>query len=293
MVKEKNKFTSVLLLLLSAGFLFLLTTTALCITEQKTITIGTTTSVHATGLLDRFVEEFNNEHGNIRVKTFAVGSGAALKLAEKGEADVIIVHSPADEREYIGKGVLQNHEIIAYNNFIIAGPGEDPANIKNAENEIEAFRAIYEAGEQGKAIFISRGDNSGTHKRELMLWKKALVKPFNKSWYIEAGAGMDIVLKIADEKRAYTLSDIGTYLFLKKNQRIKNIQALINEGELLKNIYSIYLVKGHRKDAELFYNFVLSEKGKSIIKSYSPLFYLPYDGIEEDWEKLAAYAEHA
>lgn len=192
------------------------------------------------------------------------------------------MHAPSLEKEYIEKGVLVNGSIFAYNYFVIAGPREDPANISRAVNAVDAFKRIYEAGERGIAIFVSRGDRSGTHIRELLIWREAGLDPRDKIWYIEAGAGMAETLLLANEKRAYVLSDIGTFLKLKRDGRIPELEILYTNSTELINIYSVYLVKtcsgSERRAAIMFMEFLLGE-GQELIGKYGvdlygqPLFY--------------------
>ncbi len=263
----------------------------------------TTTSLYATGLLDKLAEEFRKQHPNVIIQFIAVGSGEALRKAAMGDADMVFVHAPSLEKQYIDQGVLVDWGIMAYNTFIIVGPQNDPAGIKGLSDPIEAFRKIYEAGEAGKAFFVSRGDNSGTHVRELAIWKLAGLDPHGKSWYIESGTGMSQTLMIANEKNAYTLSDIGTYTKLKKDGDLPYLEIMVDKGTYLLNVYSIYIVNPDKypnvnyKYAKMFRDFVLSKGGQEIIASYGvdkygrPLFY-PAAGKEEwlreQWQKLVS-----
>ncbi len=259
--------------------------------------VSTTTSLYATGLLDALADAFKAKTGNIVVQFIPVGSGAALELAKHGDVDMVFVHAPNLEVQYINDGVLTNGTIIAYNYFVIVGPKDDPANI-NGSSPIEAMKKIYFAGENGSAKFISRGDNSGTHVRELTLWSLAGLNASGKPWYVETGTGMSNTLLVANEYKAYTLSDTGTYLKLKKEGRIPNLEALVTNGKILINIYSAYLVNSTiypnvKVDlAEKFINFVRSNEGQEIISNFGvsefgvPLFY-PVKGKEselrDDW----------
>ncbi len=274
------------------------------VSSQKIVLRATTTtSLYATGLLDKLAEEFQKRHPNVVIQFIAVGSGEALRKASMGDADIVFVHAPSLEKQYIDEGVLVDWGIMAYNTFIIVGPQNDPANIKGLKDPVEAFRRIYEAGEYGKALFISRGDNSGTHVRELAIWKLASLDPHGKTWYIESGTGMSQTLMIANEKNAYTLSDIGTYTKLKKEGDLPYLDIMVDNGTYLLNIYSVYIVNPHKytsvnyEYAKMFRDFILSEEGQNIIASYGvdkygrPLFY-PAIGKEkwlrEQWEKLVA-----
>ncbi len=258
----------------------------------KVLRVSTTTSLYATGLLDFLADEFKKMRPNVVIQFIAVGSGAALKLAEKGDVDMVFVHAPNLEKEYIEEGILINGTIFAYNNFIIVGSVNDPANISNCD-PVEAMRRIYETGEAGKALFVSRGDNSGTHQRELLLWRLAELNATGKSWYIETGSGMSETLLVANEKDAYTLTDTGTYLKLKRENKLPNLETLVDEGFVLLNIYSAYIVNPdvhpHVKyDLAMdFLLFVISNEGQELIGSYGveefgvPLFY-PAKGKEND-----------
>ncbi|MGC9148377.1 MAG: substrate-binding domain-containing protein [Sulfolobales archaeon] len=263
------------------------------------IVISTTTSLYATGLLDYLASEFNKIYPNIKINFVAVGTGAALKIAEKGDACAVFVHAPNLEQEYINKGVIEYGRIIAYNFFIIVGPPDDPAKVKDAPNVVEAFKRIYEAGEKGQAIFISRGDNSGTHVKELSIWNKTGLNPRGRPWYKEAGAGMDQVLVMTNELRAYTLSDIGTYLKFKKEGRLPNVEELFAKGSDLINIYSTYLVKSCPDNikiyAKAFLDFVYNNQ-KQLIGTFgvaeygAPLFNPAIDKEKElacTWLEIA------
>lgn len=260
--------------------------------------VTTTTSLYATGLLDYLADKFTKDHPNVRIEFLPLGSGEALRRAEMGDACIVFVHAPSLEKKYIEKGVIENGRIFAYNFFVIIGPRDDPANVKSAPTAVDAFKMIYEAGEEGSALFVSRGDNSGTHVRELMLWALAGLDPRGKNWYLETGQGMTETLIVADEKNAYTLSDIGTYLKLKKEKRLHNIVMLYTNQTELINVYSIYLVKScsgeERRVAEEFADFIYTHQdliAKYGVDKYGqPLFY-PAKGREDylarAWEALS------
>ncbi|MEZ0290171.1 MAG: substrate-binding domain-containing protein [Sulfolobales archaeon] len=274
------------------------TTTSLTSPSSIRVVISTTTSLYATGLLDYLAQEFNRVYPNINIMFVAVGTGAALKIAEKGDSCAVMVHAPSLEKQYIDKGVIEYGRIFAYNFFVVVGPSTDPAQIRNASSVVEAFKRIYLAGERGEAIFVSRGDNSGTHVKELSIWNKTGLDPHGKSWYKEAGAGMDQVLIMSNELKAYTLSDIGTYLQFKKENRIPNLELLYYNDSDLINIYSMYLVKKCPEDikqyAKLFLDFVYENQdliGRYGVDRYgAPLFY-PARGVENElkstWDKLS------
>jgi tungstate transport system substrate-binding protein len=235
--------------------------------------ISTTTSLYATGLLDRLSEEFEKTHPGVVVQVIPVGSGEALRKASMGDADLVLVHAPNLEIQYIDDNILIEGKIFAYNYFIIVGPSSDPAGIKDLDNATLAFQKIFEAGNNGETLFVSRGDNSGTHNRELFIWSKAGLIP-GGDWYIESGTGMSQTLEITNEKGAYTLSDIGTYLKLKETGVIDNIEILVSGDPNLINMYSVYLVNPEKvggvnyKLAMEFMEFIVSNGGQGIIDSY-------------------------
>ena len=199
----------------------------------RSLTLATTTSVNDTGLLEFILPEFERRSG-IDVKVVAVGTGQALELARRGDADAVLVHAPDLERQFVREGHAAGHWRLMYNHFIIVGPAADPAGVRSASSAAQAFSRIAES----KAAFASRGDNSGTHQRELSLWKAAKIEP-KGDWYLESGSGMAATLRLADEKNAYTLSDIGTYLSQKRNLRLA---LLYDKGNELLNVYSVMAV---------------------------------------------------
>lgn len=230
----------------------------------REVVISTATTLYATGLLDYIAEKFNEEYPEITLKFIPLGTGAALESAARGDADLVLTHAPSLEKEYLDKGIIYKGKIIAYNYFIVVGPRDDPANISSLSNIEDVFRKIYELGEEGKIKFLSRGDLSGTHIRELMIWDSIGLNP-DGDWYVESGSGMGETLLIANELSAYTLSDIGTYRIFKGKDKIENLTILFENDVKLLNIYSIYMVKGREtKEAMIFYNYLLNNIEKLI-----------------------------
>ena len=198
--------------------------------SHKNVILSTTTSTQDSGLLDVLVPLFEKQTG-YSVKTVSVGTGQALALAAKGDADVALVHAPTLEKQYVAQGKLLNRRLVMYNDFVIIGPKDDPAKVRFTKSAVEALKRIAQA----KANFVSRGDNSGTHVLEKSLWKSAGVEP-KGAWYIEAGQGMGATLGIANERSAYTITDRGTYLAFGK----KVILPIVIEGDkALLNIYAV------------------------------------------------------
>ncbi|MEM2909976.1 MAG: substrate-binding domain-containing protein [Nitrososphaerota archaeon] len=269
---------------------------------EGTLRITTTTSLYATGILDKLAEEFKQRHPNVSIQFIAVGSGEALRRAAQGDAEIVLSHAPNLEKQYLDDGTLKPGKIFAYNYFIIVGPGDDPAGIAGMD-PVNAMAAIYAAGENGKAVFVSRADNSGTYARELVLWSLAGVNPLGKSWYLELGADMAQTLMVANEKEAYTLSDISTYL--KFSSRLGELKSLVDKGDMLINVYSVYVVNPakiigvNEGLAETFVEFILSEEGQKIIDSYGitefgkPLFKAAKGDLTGElknaWENLAKF----
>jgi len=245
--------------------------------KQKNIILATTTSTQDSGLLDVLIPIFEKQTGYF-VKTIAVGSGQAMKMGEKGEADVMLVHSPDAEKKFIADGFGVNRQLIMHNDFIIVGPGTDPAKVKGVKSSAEAMKMIAKT----ESLFLSRGDNSGTHAKEKTLWKKAEVTPAGQKWYQETGLGMGQTLNVAAEKKGYTLADRGTYLALKKNL---GLDILVEGDAALLNIYHVIEVnstkwpKANADGAKAFAAFMVSKNTQDIIKTFgvdkfgSPLFF--------------------
>jgi tungstate transport system substrate-binding protein len=244
---------------------------------NKEIILATTTSTQDTGLLDVLVPAFTQKTG-IEVKTVAVGTGQALKMGQDGNADVLLVHAPSSEKTFMEGGFGIERKLVMHNDFIIVGPTADPAGIKGTATAVEAFKKIAGAG----APFISRGDDSGTNKAELALWKKTEISPTQQTWYQETGQGMGATLKVASEKIAYTLTDRGTYL---ANKSSLGLDILVEGDNALLNIYHVIVVnpakwpKVNVDGARAFSDFILSPEIQDLIGKFGvdkygqPLFY--------------------
>jgi len=253
--------------------------------QPKTIILATTTSTQDSGLLDVLLPIFEKKTTYF-VKTIAVGSGQAMAMGQKGEADVLLVHSPDAEKKFISEGYGVNRRLIMHNDYIIVGPSEDPAKMKGMKSSSEAFKTI--ASE--KALFLSRGDNSGTHSKEKAIWKAAGINPEGEKWYQQTGLGMGQTLNVTAEKKGYTLADRGTYLALKKNL---NLNILVEGDAILLNIYHVIEVnpakwpKANSAGAKAFADFMVAKETQDIIKTFgvdkfgSPLFF-PDAGKKEE-----------
>lgn len=237
-------------------------------TSQPTNTaliLATTTSTQDSGLLDVLVPQFEQKTG-YKVKTIAVGTGAALAMGEKGEADVLLVHAPSSEKKLIDEKTGINYQLIMHNDFVLVGPSSDPAKIKGIKTTRDAFKAIAES----KSIFVSRGDDSGTHKMEKDLWKKANITP-SGSWYQESGSGMGQTLTIASDKEGYTLADRATYLATKKNLKL---DILLEGDASLLNIYHVMQVnpekfpKVNKDGAKAFVDFLINPSTQKVIGEF-------------------------
>jgi tungstate transport system substrate-binding protein len=252
--------------------------------QRSPVILSTTTSTQDSGLLDVLVPLFERQTG-YTVKTIAVGTGQALALAARGEADVVLAHAPALEKKYVDEGKMLDRRLVMYNDFVIIGPADDPAKIKGTKKAADAMKAIAGSGSR----FVSRGDNSGTHVLEKSLWKLAGVEP-QGGWYIEAGQGMGATLGIADDRKAYTLTDRGTFLAFQKRVRLP---ILLEGDKPLLNIYSVMKVdpgNGPRVNAAggaAFADFMVSAEVQKIIKTFGvdkygqPLF-VPVAGTKEE-----------
>ncbi len=275
---KKSQLT---ILLAIAALLFAFGTSSVfaakAVHKQKNIILATTTSTQDSGLLDVLIPIFEKKTGYF-VKTIAVGSGQAMAMGQKGEADVMLVHSPDAEKKFVEEGYGINRRLIMHNDFIIIGTVDDPAKIKGVKASAEALKKIAAAG----ALFVSRGDNSGTHAKEKVLWKQAEINPAGQKWYQETGLGMGQTLNVAAEKKGYTLADRGTYLALKKNIPL---EILVEGDAILLNIYHVMEVnnakwpKVNAAGAKAFADFMVSKETQNIIKTFgvdkfgSPLFF--------------------
>jgi tungstate transport system substrate-binding protein len=251
--------------------------------KDRNVILSTTTSTQDSGLLEVLIPLFEKQTG-YSLKTISVGTGQALALAAKGDADVALVHAPNLEKKYVAEGKLLNRRLVMYNDFVVIGPKDDPAKIKPVKTALVALKLI----EQSKSRFVSRADNSGTYNLEKSLWKEAGIQP-RGDWYIEAGQGMGATLGIANERNAYTITDRGTYLALRKRVMLP---ILLEGDRLLLNIYSVMEVNpanGPRVNAtggKAFADFMVSAQAQHVIKSFGvekfgePLFF-PVAGKKE------------
>ncbi len=243
---------------------------------SKTVILATTTSTQDSGLLDVLVPLFEKESG-FQVKTISVGSGQAMKMGEKGEADVLLVHSPDAEKKFIADNFGTTRRLVMHNDFIIVGPAADPAKIKGA-TAADALKRIAQTG----TVFASRGDNSGTHSKEKGLWKAAGVNLEGQKWYQQTGLGMGQTLNVTAEKKGYTLTDRATYLSLKKGL---GLEILVEGDGKLLNIYHVIELntvkwpKVNAQGGKSFADFMVSKKTQEIIGRFgvekfgAPLFF--------------------
>jgi tungstate transport system substrate-binding protein len=237
----------------------------------KVVILATTTSTQDSGLLDTLVPMFEKQTGFF-VKTISVGSGQAMAMGRRGEADVLLVHSPSDEQKFVEEGFGVGRRLVMHNDFIVVGPSADPAKIKGAPSAKEALKRIAEAN----ALFLSRGDNSGTHAKEKGLWKAAGMSPDGQKWYQQTGLGMGDTLNVASEKRGYTLTDRATYLALTKARRLA-LEILVEREPLLLNVYHVIQVnpgkwpKVNAAGAKAFADFLVAPSTQEIIRSFGVL----------------------
>ncbi|MCR4400693.1 MAG: substrate-binding domain-containing protein [Syntrophomonadaceae bacterium] len=233
--------------------------------SASTLTLATTTSTLDSGLLDVLLPAFERECG-IRVKVIAVGTGQALDMGRRGDADVLLVHSPAAEQEFVARGYGVNRRPVMHNRFLLVGPPDDPARVRGMTDAADAFSRIAGAG----ARFVSRADNSGTHAMERSVWARAGITP-QGPWYLESGQGMSDTLMMADEMNAYTLTDEATYLTWRDKLRL---QEMVEGDEGLCNSYAVIAVNPARhpavrhRAAQAFIDFLTGVRGQTIISQY-------------------------
>ncbi len=250
-----------------------------CTEDPSRLRLATTTSVQDSGLMPYLLPHFEKRY-DCRVDVIAVGTGQALKLASNGDVDIVLVHAPDLERQFVNDGYGINRKTIMVNDFVILGPISDPAGIQGMTDAAEALLKIL----NNKSPFFSRGDNSGTHQKEKSLWAKNGIKP-SGSWYMEIGQGMGAVLTMANEKNAYTICDRGTYL---SRADQLNLKVLVEGDPGLLNYYSVLQVNPERYPgvkADLsrqLTDWLCSPEGQKLIEAYSAgghqLFKPVYDG---------------
>lgn len=273
--------------------------------------VSTTTSLYETGLLDILEQRFEQKNPGYNVSFVSQGTGKAIETAKRGDVDMILVHDPPLEREFLDGGYGVNRKIIAYNFFIIVGPSNDPAGIRG-KSPLEALRMIKAAAESGTTFWVSRGDNSGTHAKEKRLWAAAganYEQIRTQTWYLEAGTGMTATLMLANQKNAYTLSDVASYL---KNSKQGNIQLakLVEAGKDTLNVYSViacnpqelpsakfdvamkfieFLISNETQ--ELFEVFGVQDYGEALFKPWIPLLRSGSNPELRQWVEEYAYFE--
>ncbi|WP_423799505.1 substrate-binding domain-containing protein [Neobacillus sp. SAB-20_R2A] len=227
--------------------------------------LATTTSTQDSGLLDVIIPMFEKEN-NVKVKTIAVGTGQALEMGTKGEADALLVHAPAAEKAVVDAGDAINYKRVMYNDFVLVGPKENPAGVSGQDIKA-AFKKIADT----KGVFISRGDDSGTHKKELSIWQADTIKPEGE-WYVSTGQGMGQTLQVAAEKKGYVLTDRATWLAQEKN--LDTLKIVVEGGQDLMNIYHVMQVNPEKhnmvnsKDGEKFVKFMVDKKTQEVIENF-------------------------
>lgn len=231
------------------------------------IICSSTTSTENSGLFGYLLPIFEKKTG-ITVKVVARGTGAAIEMGKRGDADVAFVHAKEQELKAVEEGFFVNRHDVMYNDFVIIGPPDDPAKIKSMKSTAYAFKKIA-----GSASFVSRGDNSGTNTKELSIWKKLGIEPKGQKWYLEVGQGMEKTQRIANEKRAYTLTDRGTWLATKDKDKLEMVIVL--EGDpVLFNQYGVMAVNPEKhkhvkyKEATELINWLISKEGQQAIASF-------------------------
>jgi len=234
--------------------------------SDKNLLLVSTTSTQDSGLLDVLLPAFSHATG-YDVQLVAVGSGQALKLGEQGNADVILLHSPAAEKEFMDQGFGIDRRLVMHNDFVIVGPAADPASLRTQPTAVDSFKAIFSSS----SIFVSRGDDSGTNVKELALWKQGGLEPAGHDWYIETGQGQGATLNIASEKQGYALTDRGTFLAYQKNV---DLAILFENDPVLLNVYHVITVNPEKwpqvnvAGARAFADFVTSQAGQDLIREF-------------------------
>ena len=254
--------------------------------QTQDLLLVSTTSTQDSGLLDVLLPAFTAQTG-YNVQLVAVGSGQALKIGEQGNADVILLHSPAAEKEFIANGFGIDRRLVMHNDFVIVGPPSDPAALRTKPTLVDCFKVIFSSA----ATFVSRGDESGTHVKELTLWKNAGLNPSGQPWYLETGQGQGATLSIASEKGGYALTDRGTFLAYRSNV---DLEILFEGDPSLLNVYHVITVNPEKfsninlEGAKAFADFITSPAGQKIIAEFGvgqygePLFFSDADKTDAE-----------
>ncbi|PYO41904.1 MAG: tungsten ABC transporter substrate-binding protein [Gemmatimonadetes bacterium] len=257
------------------------------ITQSKEIILATTTSTRDAGLLDSLLPVFERRTG-YRVKVIAVGSGQALAMGRRGDADVVLSHAPEAERLLVDSGYFVRRRLVMHNEFLVVGPASDGAGLRGLSDAVAAFRRIAD-----RAVpFVSRGDQSGTHQRELALWKRAgLPGAPRGDWYVESGQGMGATLQLADEKRAYTLTDRATYLAWRDKLQLV---PMVEGDSLLYNVYHVLELNPHNAarinvaGGQALADFIVSAEAQALIgqfgrSAFGQSLFVPDAGKPDRW----------
>ena len=267
-------------------FVFLFVLASCNAIDNKDLLLVSTTSTQDSGLLDVLLPAFESQSG-YHVQLIATGSGQALKIGEQGNADVILLHSPAAEKEFVANGFGINRRLVMHNDFVIVGPPSDPAALRTQPTLDSVFETIFSSA----STFVSRGDESGTHVKELAIWTNAGLDPHGQSWYIETGQGQGNTLTIASEKGGYALVDRGTFLAYKSNL---DLEILFEGDPFLLNVYHVLTVNSEKwqsvnlEGAKAFADFITSPDGQKIIAEFGveeygqPLFFPDADKTDEE-----------
>jgi tungstate transport system substrate-binding protein len=259
------------------AFVLFFTLVATAAFAETRIRMASTTSTQNSGLFDYLLPMFEKMTG-IKIDVVAVGTGASIEIGKRGDADVVFVHAKEQELKAVEEGFFVNRHDVMYNDFVIIGPPSDPAKAKGMKSAADALKTIAGSG----SSFVSRGDKSGTHTKELSLWKKVSIEPAGQKWYLEVGQGMEKTQRIADEKKAYTLTDRGTWLATKGKDKLDLV--IILEGDpLLFNQYGVMAVNPEKhkhvkyKEAMQFVDWIISRDGQAAVAAFkdkngNPLF---------------------
>jgi len=254
--------------------------------QKPDLLLVSTTSTQDSGLLDVLLPAFTTQTG-YNVQLIAVGSGQALKIGEQGNADVILLHSPAAEKEFVANGFGIDRRLVMHNDFVIVGPPSDPAALLSQPTLDSVFKAIFSSA----STFVSRGDESGTHVKELTLWKNVGLDPVGQDWYLETGQGQGATLSIASEKSGYAITDRGTFLAYKSNV---DLEILVEGDPALLNVYHVITVNPEKfpntnvEGAKAFADFITSSADQKIIGEFGveqygePLFFPDADKTDAE-----------